>query len=99
MTETRQETYEQLIAMGNTPAEAWSLMEQMDFAEDYDETHDFDETDGYDCEWWQLYAKQQHPSHSGKEIIRFIRIRKKKEEESLWKRTNSARHWKHTLTP
>lgn len=50
MTETRQETYEQLIAMGNTPAEAWVLMEQMDFAEDYDETHDFDETDVYDCE-------------------------------------------------
>ena len=31
MTVTRQETYEQLIALENTPAEAWALMEQMDF--------------------------------------------------------------------
>jgi hypothetical protein len=37
MTETRKETYEQLLAMGNTPEEAWALMEQMDFAEDYEE--------------------------------------------------------------
>ena len=35
MTATRQETYGQLIALGHTPAEAWALMEQIDFAEDY----------------------------------------------------------------
>lgn len=49
MTAARQETYEQLVALGNTPAEAWALMEQMDFAEDYDETQDYDETEDYGC--------------------------------------------------
>lgn len=48
MTEARQETYEQLTAMGNTPAEAWALMEQMDFAEDYDEAHGYGEAEDYD---------------------------------------------------
>lgn len=37
MSESRQETYNQLIAMGNTPEEAWELIEQMEFAEDNDE--------------------------------------------------------------
>lgn len=37
MSEERRETYEQLLAMGHTPEEAWALMEQMDFAEDYDD--------------------------------------------------------------
>lgn len=37
MTEARRETYNQLIAMGNTPQEAWALIEQMEFAEDYEE--------------------------------------------------------------
>lgn len=50
MTVTRQETYEQLIALGNTPTEAWALMEQMDFAEDYDGTQSYGENKDYDCE-------------------------------------------------
>ena len=37
------------VCLENTPAEAWALMEQMDFAEDYDETRDYDETEDYDC--------------------------------------------------
>ncbi len=49
MTATRQETYGQLIALGHTPAEAWALMEQIDFAEDYDETQNYDENEDYDC--------------------------------------------------
>ena len=49
MTEARQETYNQLIAMGNTPQEAWALIEQMDFAEDYDEPETCYEED-YDGE-------------------------------------------------
>lgn len=50
MTATRQETYVQLIALGHTPAEAWALMEQIDFAEDYDETQNYDENEDYDCD-------------------------------------------------
>ena len=37
MSEERRETYEQLLATGHTPEEAWALMEQMDFAEDYED--------------------------------------------------------------
>ena len=37
MTNERQETYEQLIAMGYSPEEAWEVIAAMDFAEDYDE--------------------------------------------------------------
>lgn len=37
MTNERQETYEQLIAMGYSPEEAWEVISAMDFAEDYDE--------------------------------------------------------------
>jgi len=50
MTEARKETYEQLIALGNTPAEAWALIEQMDFAEDYDETYVYCHAEDYDDE-------------------------------------------------
>lgn len=34
MTESRRETYEELILLGFTPQEAWSKIEQMNFAED-----------------------------------------------------------------
>ena len=37
MTEARRETYERLVALGKTPCEAWELIAQMDFAEDYEE--------------------------------------------------------------
>ena len=50
MTEARRETYEQLIALGNTLAEAWALMEQMDFAEDYDEADAYCHAEDYDGE-------------------------------------------------
>ena len=48
--EARRETYEQLIALGNTLAEAWALMEQMDFAEDYDEADAYCHAEDYDGE-------------------------------------------------
>ena len=50
MTEARRETYEQLIALGNTPAEAWALIEQMDFAEDYDEMDAYCHAEDFDGE-------------------------------------------------
>ncbi len=50
MTEARKETYEQLIALGCTPVEAWALIEQMDFAEDYDETDVYCHAEDYDGE-------------------------------------------------
>jgi hypothetical protein len=34
MPESRRETYEELILLGFTPQEAWSEIEQMNFAED-----------------------------------------------------------------
>ena len=34
MTESRRETYDELILLGCTPQEAWTEIEQMNFAED-----------------------------------------------------------------
>ena len=48
MTEARKETYEQLVALGKTPWEAWELIEQMDFAEDYDEPETYHYEEDYD---------------------------------------------------
>lgn len=48
MTESRRETYEQLVSMGNTPQEAWERIAQMDFAEDYDEPEEYFHEEDYD---------------------------------------------------
>ena len=37
MTQSRKETYEELIHLGLTPFEAWEQIEQMEFAEDEEE--------------------------------------------------------------
>lgn len=37
MTESRKETYEELINLGLTPVEAWEEIEKMDFEEDEEE--------------------------------------------------------------
>ena len=36
MTQSRKETYEELILLGYTPQEAWAEIEKMDFEEDYE---------------------------------------------------------------
>lgn len=36
---SRQEIYEELIAMGYSPEEAWTVISEMDFAEDYDDEY------------------------------------------------------------
>ena len=36
MTQSRKETYEELILLGYTPIEAWEEIEKMDFSEDYE---------------------------------------------------------------
>lgn len=50
MGESRRETYEQLVLMGRTPEEAWELIAQMDFAEDYDEPENCFNAEDYDGE-------------------------------------------------
>lgn len=37
MTQSRKETYEELIHLGLTPSETWEQIEQMEFAEDEEE--------------------------------------------------------------
>lgn len=50
MTEARRETYERLVALGKTPCEAWELIAQMDFAEDYEEPGAYHEEEEWDGE-------------------------------------------------
>lgn len=37
MTQSRKDTYDELVSLGYTPEEAWEQIEQMEFAEDEEE--------------------------------------------------------------
>lgn len=44
MTESRKDTYDELVSLGYTPEEAWEEIEQMEFSEDEEE---YQEEDNY----------------------------------------------------